>query len=327
MSTDSAVVILVSLSLSFLLSGMEAGVFAVSRLRIRHWMRTGNQSARILNRYLENSENFLWTICVGNTVTNFVAVGLFTWWLLGHFQGRPVLFGLAWTAMAFGLYAWCELLPKTLFRRYPNRLSLWMVRPYRIIHWLLSPCVAVVSWMASALLRQTGGKKFTGRLFGNRDELRLVLRESEGAVTEAERHMINRVLDLHHKTLGAVMAPLQKVCSLDAKATIAEALALCRDRGFSRIPVCSREAQGSKVIGVFSLRDALYREGLDHSLEVTQAMRPAFHLREDLKLEIALQKLQRSGHRMAIVVDDAGSDIGIISLQDVLNVIFSEVNA
>ena len=59
------------LVLSFVLSGMEAGVFALSRLRIRQQMRAGKSSARVLHGFLENPENFLWTIFVGNTVANF----------------------------------------------------------------------------------------------------------------------------------------------------------------------------------------------------------------------------------------------------------------
>src|SRR4051795_8649230 len=64
--------------LSFVLSGMEAGVFALSRLRIRQQMRAGKRSALVLHRYLENPENFLWTILVGNTVANFTILG----WLI-----------------------------------------------------------------------------------------------------------------------------------------------------------------------------------------------------------------------------------------------------
>src|SRR5512140_2222053 len=68
------------LALSFILSGMEAGVFALSRLRVRQQMRAGKGSAKVLHDYLENPENFLWTILVGNTVANFLILG----WLLAQ---------------------------------------------------------------------------------------------------------------------------------------------------------------------------------------------------------------------------------------------------
>src|SRR5262245_49809782 len=80
------------LALSFFLSGMEAGVFELSRLRIRHLMRAGQPRARVLYGYLEKPENFLWTILVGNTLANFVAVSLVVFVLHRWFAHRPGLF-------------------------------------------------------------------------------------------------------------------------------------------------------------------------------------------------------------------------------------------
>src|SRR2546429_965646 len=68
-----AAVMALSFALSFFMSGMEAGVFALSLLRIRQWMRAGKLRAKVLHGYLERPEDFLWTILVGNTLANFVA--------------------------------------------------------------------------------------------------------------------------------------------------------------------------------------------------------------------------------------------------------------
>src|SRR6266700_4961685 len=76
------IVFAICLALSFLLSGMEAGVFALSRLRVRQQMRSGRRSAKVLHHFLENPENFLWTILVGNTVANFLILG----WLIQVLQ-------------------------------------------------------------------------------------------------------------------------------------------------------------------------------------------------------------------------------------------------
>ena len=82
----------VCLGLSFILSGMEAGVFALSRLRVRQQMRAGRASARVLHQYLEHPENFLWTILVGNTVANFLILG----WTVAvlHERAGAILQGL-----------------------------------------------------------------------------------------------------------------------------------------------------------------------------------------------------------------------------------------
>ena len=78
------------LALSFVLSGMEAGVFALSRLRIRQQMRAGRRSATALHDYLEHPENFLWTILVGNTVANFLILGWLVMIMHRALSGRPV---------------------------------------------------------------------------------------------------------------------------------------------------------------------------------------------------------------------------------------------
>ena len=77
------------LVLSFLFSGMEAGVLALSRLRIRQLMRTGNPRAVVLNQFLERPENFLWTILIGNTLANFIAIGFIVALLYGWLGAQP----------------------------------------------------------------------------------------------------------------------------------------------------------------------------------------------------------------------------------------------
>lgn len=326
MSTASLIIIIASLGLSFFLSGMETGVFALSRLRIRHLMRSGRESARLLEGYLDRPEDFLWTICVGNTVSNFTAVALTTWWLLQRLGSQPALFAAAWCALAFGLYVWCELLPKMIFREFPNRLCLWMVRPYRWIHLLLSPLAAIVARAASVTLRWTGGRKFTGNLFGNREELRLVMQESGESVTDENRAVIGRVLDLQSRTVAEVMVPLEKARTVDSTATISEAVSTCQESGCSRIPVLLRRGTQRRVLGIFSLRSFLYRPAMDPSQPVTACQLNTPQFRSDLKLGLALQRLQRSGHRMVVVVDPSGVEVGILTLQDILSVIFGEVS-
>jgi Mg2+/Co2+ transporter CorB len=79
--------------LSFFMSGMEAGLLAVSRIRIRHWAREGKPRARLLLGFLEKPEDFLWTILVGNTLATFTFVSLMVWVVLGAFRVRH---GLVW---------------------------------------------------------------------------------------------------------------------------------------------------------------------------------------------------------------------------------------
>src|SRR5213594_3117532 len=89
------------LVLSFVLSGMEAAVFALSRLRIRRQMHAGRRSAKVLHDYLENPENFLWTILVGNTVANFIILGWIVKILHDALLGHPVWFVIVFALIVF----------------------------------------------------------------------------------------------------------------------------------------------------------------------------------------------------------------------------------
>src|SRR6266436_4861036 len=183
MRTDLVIWLLFAacLGLSFFLSGMEAGVFALSRLRIRQQMRAGRPSAKVLYGYLENPENFLWTILVGNTLANFLILGFVVTVLHQVLNHHHIGFILIFSLIVFLFYTFFDLLPKMLFRTYPNRLCVALARPFRFIYLLLRPMVAVVESSSRLLLRWRGGTVFTGRLFGNREELRQVMQESEQA--------------------------------------------------------------------------------------------------------------------------------------------------
>jgi len=106
------------------MSGMEAGVMALNRLRIRQWMREGKPQAPVLLEYLEHPENFLWTILVGNTLANLSAVVLIVSDLHSAVGDTPWLFWICFIAVIGLIYVIGELLPKTLFRMFPNRLCL-----------------------------------------------------------------------------------------------------------------------------------------------------------------------------------------------------------
>jgi len=313
------------LVVSFVLSGMEAGVFALSRLRIRQQMRAGRPSAKALHHYLENPENFLWTILVGNTVANCLILG----WLvvvfhavLGYYR---IAFIVVFSVAAFLLYVFFDLLPKMLFRLYPNRLCLLLARPFGVLHWILRPLVAAVETVSSLLLRWRGGKAFTGYLFGNREELRQVMQESSQALTTEERTMISHVLDLQTLTVRQVMKPIEQTVTLTAHTPVSVLLAVCREQRFTRLPVREVREGQERIVGIVALNALLYQAALDANKPLSEYMKPALFLDEDMRLEVALQRMQRSGERLAIVLGRERREIGILSLQDVLSIIFGEV--
>ena len=213
-----------------------------------------------------------------------------------------------------------------LFRLFPNRLCLSLARPFRLLHFLLQPLVAVVESFSGALLRWRGGKVFTGHLFGNREELRLVMQESAQAFTSEERAMINRVLDLQSLTVRQAMKPLDQAATVNPQTPVTDFLVISRERNLTRLPVAEARDGGQHIIGLISLNPLLFQEDLNTTKPVGDYLKPALFLEEDLRLEVALRRMQRSGQRLAIVLSRDRREIGIITLQDVLKVIFGEVS-
>jgi putative hemolysin len=328
METPWAIVLVIALSLalSFFLSGMEAGVFALSRLRIRQLMRAGKPRAKVLYGYLEEPESFLWTIFVGNTLANFAAVTLAVVVLFQRFGGRPVLFWVILWLGGFGFYALCELLPKMLFRTFPNRLCLALAGPFRLVHATLAPLVSFLNRFSHRLLRWSGGRTFTGHLFGNREELRLVMQESAQGLTSEERAMINRVLDLQHLSVGQIATALEKAATVTTLTPMDEVLRLCRERNLTRLPVWQDEGNRRRIVGVVSLKTLLYQSDLDVKRTAGDYVKPALYLGEEMRLEEALRRMQRSGQRLGIVLGRDQRELGLVSLHDILKFIFGEVS-
>jgi putative hemolysin len=321
----SWVVLSACLLLSFLLSGMEAGVFALNRLRVRRLARTGKPSAKLLQGFLENPERFLWTILVGNTLANFLILG---WtlaklheWLPGQHEWVVGIF----TAVVFLFYTFFDLLPKMLFRAHPNSWCLSAANIFRFVHFGLSPLVLIVADVSKTILKWTGGRAFTGRLFGNREEMRVVMQESSQAFTTDERAMINRVLDLQNYTVGQIATPLAKMVTVEKDMPVGEALKLAREKNFSRLPVWETRDGRRRIAGLIMVSTLLFNSALDLQQSAALHLTPALFMDEDVRLETALRRMQRAGQRLAIVLAHDSGEAGIVTLEDILKLMFGEV--
>jgi magnesium and cobalt exporter, CNNM family len=312
----------VCLATSFLFSGMEAGVFALSRLRIRQLMRKGNPRARVLYGYLENPENFLWTILVGNTLSNITVGSLGVMTLYAWLLPWPAFLLAALLMGMILFYALFELLPKMLFRLYPNRLCLLLAAPFRTIHLVLKPIISVLTLVS----RWVGGRRFTGHLFGSRDELRILMQESAQSLTSEERVMINRVMDLQNIKVDDIAIPLSKTVTATAETPALQALELIRRHGFSRLPVWDEEGPKGRLVGLATVKALLYEREIVPSEPTGPFVRPALRLAHGMRLDEALRQMQRQGHRLAIVIGSDGRETGIISLQDILRAVFGDVS-
>jgi putative hemolysin len=316
----------VCLALSFVLSGMEAGVFALNRVKLRMQARSGRRPAMRLMKFLRNPEQFLWTLFIGNTLVNFFILAWVLMMLDDWLHRWPVALWLTFAVVVFDFYTLFDLLPKTLFRAAPNRLCTALSGPVRWVHIGLRPLVKCVEWGATLLLGWRHESALSGQLFGNREELRVIMQESARGFSSDERQLINRVLDLHSVTARQLMKPMALATTLNMDTVLADALARSRERGLTRFPVWDMRGGRRSIGGMLDLDAVVYRDDLEPSGSIARFVKPAVFLGEDMPVEKALRRMRRSGQQLVVVVDRQQRELGILAMQDVLRRIFGEVD-
>jgi CBS domain containing-hemolysin-like protein len=319
-------VLMLALGVAFLLSGMESGVFTLSRFRIRRLARQGDRRAVRLQHYLDHPERFLWTILIGNTLAAWVVITLVTLQLEQWLGAEPMLFMPAVGTVLFLLYVFADLFPKLLFRRLPNRLCLAGVGSFRLVDAALAPVVGAAEVIANRLSRVPGGRAaLPGRLPGSRAELRQVMQDSSSSLSREEMVMINRILDLQNLRVRDVMTPMDRAVTLDAGLAVSALLDLVRERHVSYIPLWKGTGAARRVLGVVALSSVLYEENIDPATPLEQLVQPAMFLDETVRLEDALRVIQRGRQRLAVVLNAQRAESGVITLNDILRVMFGEL--
>jgi CBS domain containing-hemolysin-like protein len=306
---------------AFVFAGLEAGFFALNHLRIRQQMRAGNRRAALLHSYIASPERYLRTILAGN------AVSLVTMVLSGFALLQRWLSGPNWLLLTASIAAiWfafiCRLLPRVLFRAYPNRLSISFAPVFRLCERLLWP-LAWVAQTLTDLITSSAARHIGGHVYGSRDELRLTMHETPG-LTPDERAMIHRVLDLQDLTVQQISVPISKVTAVNADTPVARILEIYKERGLSRMPVWKQNG-ANRIIGIVDLNSILFDEIIDERKTAAEYVSVCPRFAAGTRLEIALRELQRTNQRLGVVLDRHGAESGIVSLQDILKVIFGEV--
>jgi CBS domain containing-hemolysin-like protein len=300
-------VLLIAMVLSFLFSGMESAVLSVSRVRVRHAADTDGRAKTLLG-LLADREAVLGTVTVANHIANVVAFGLIVWQLV-QWQGRwgyVVGFGLALP----GFVVLLELLPKTLFRRYPFR----MLR-------MLVPLLSVVAWFRypfKAIGRMTALPDDEGEVsYGSRDELKRLVSSmaQEKLLSAPSARLMERVLDLRRINAQAVMVPLTEIVAVTPDMSVTMAAQIARQHGLSVLPVLDREGHFTCVFAAASVPPDAPEDRL-----VRQLMRPLEQVQKHWTALNVLQRLRRRGQSAALVVDNIrdGHPIGFVTEEDLL---------
>jgi len=314
-------IIVIALALTAFFSGMEMAFIAANRVRLRHVAEAGNRAA---GRYLEafrRPERVLSTSMMGVTIAHIVASSAATWALipyLGTWAAIAVTAALTPLMLVFG-----EVIPKAVAREWATVIVRYLYPLIELASRILAPLTWGANVLVSGALGLVGLRSASSRQFVSREELKVLLQlePEEADVTVIEAEMIDKIFDLGEKTVREIMVPLVDVVALPGSAPPDDAVQVIADRGFSRIPVYTDRA--FNLVGVVTAMDLLRRGAAAQDLRTL--MRPAHYVPESKRIDDLLREMQKGRIQLAVVVDEYGGAVGIVTVEDIVEQIVGEI--
>jgi len=317
-------ILIIALILCGLASASETALTSVSRIKLRNLVEEGDQKAIQIERLLAEPNTFLSTILIVNSVAVIVASSMATVLALRFSMTLGELISTILISLVVLIF--CEITPKTAALQNPMRWARVMVGPVRRTAWLLHPIVLSLGAITNFLVRLTGGQMKRRGPFVTEEELRLLVTvgEKEGVLEEEETEMIHSIFEFADTTVREVMIPRIDMVTLESDATVDEAVDLALQGGFSRIPVYEEDLDN--IIGVLYTKDMLkqLREG-HNNLPVKDLVRAAYFVPETKKLDDLLREIQQKRIHMVIVVDEYGSVVGLVTIEDLVEEIVGDI--
>ena len=322
----SAIAVLLILSAFF--SGSETALTAASRPLMHQLERNGDRRARMINRLYEKKERLIGAILLGNNLVNIMASALATGFLIGVFGEAGIAY--ATISMTLLILIFSEILPKTYALRDANRVALASAPIVNALVFALAPATGAVHLVVRAVFRLFGvAFDATEALGSSAAELRgaIDLHAGKGGAVEQERAMLRSILDLAEVEVGEIMVHRKTVVMIEADQPAAAVVDEVLASPFTRVPLW--RGQPENIVGVLhskALLKALHAAGgnLDGLDILALAAKPWF-IPESTSLLDQLQAFRKRHEHFALVVDEYGSLMGIVTLEDILEEIVGDI--
>ncbi len=332
---SSLLIILSCICLEGLFSGGELAFVASDVNKMRQKANMGSHSAKVALRLLEKPDWFLSTTLSGTGLCVVTSTSLATALFISAFglAKGPML---AVAVMIPTLLILGEIIPKSIFQQHAEFVAMRLSWFIWVSSWLLFPMVFIISAISRGAIRiSTGEKDIVSSPYITKDGLKYILRHrsEESDILVTEREMIRNIIDFFEVTADKIMVPLSAMTSLPVTATLREAVQLASEKKYLRIPVY--RDQIFNIIGIlhyFDLLEALHgrasnRPSLSGGETIESYIKPVVYYIPETKLakELLVELLIR-GERMAVVVDEYGGALGIVTIEDILEEVVGEID-
>ncbi len=314
------------LVLSAFFSSTETALMSVNRYRLRHLAREGHRGARLAELLLRRPDRLIGIILLGNNLVNIGAASLVTLVSLRIGGESAVAAGTLMLTVIVLIFA--EVAPKTLAATHPMRLALPAAFIYYPLLKIVYPVVWVLNLLANGVLWLLGMRDGDARGAAlSTEELKTVVAEAGAMIPRRHRNMLLSILDLEKMTVDDVMVPRADIVGLDLADPWDEVLAALQASRHSRLVVW--EGDIDNIVGLLNLRTIvadLASGRLDESILRGRLFEPQF-VPEGSSLNRQLVEFQRTGKRLALVVDEYGDIQGLVSIEDILREIVGELGS
>lgn len=326
-STAEWIAIALCLVFSALFSASETALTALSPAKVRQMLETDAERFSRFDLWLKEPNRVLTTILIGNNLVNILASALATDIAKTIFQSGGV--AIAVGVMTLLILISGEIVPKTYAKYHAEQLANQVLPLIRLAYISFFPFTLVLTKIASFTVRLFGGKvEHTGPFVSEADiEYMIDLGTREGVLGEEKEKLFQSILEFDDITIREIMVPRISMLALAHDAEPAEVLELAHNSPHSRIPVY--EEQLDNVVGILYLRDLFRTYTANGESELSkwqEILRPAYFVTGMMKIPMLLSEFKKRKKHIAIVVDEFGGTMGMVTMEDILEEIVGEIH-
>lgn len=314
-------VLVVLVLLSAFFSASETAISTVNRIRMRNYADEGNKKAQKVIHMADNYDRTLSTILVGNNIVNITFASLSTMLFTNLFGVSGV--GIATLVSTIVVLIFGEILPKSMAKEFADTFALTVAYPLYWIMLVLTPVVYIFIGIKKGIMRIFKPQK--KQVSVTEQELKYIIEEieDEGVLEKQESELVRSALDFDEITAEEILTPRVDVVSVEADASTETIKDLFIEEHYSRIPVY--EDSIDNIIGVLYSKDffTAYVKGTEFSIR--DMLQSVIFIPPSKKISELFSELQKSKSHLAVVTDQYGGNMGIVTLEDILEELVGEI--
>ncbi len=314
------IIIIASIIMSAFFSASETAFSSLNRIRVKSMAEKGNKRAALVLRLAENYDSLLSTILIGNNIVNIASASLATV-LFVKLMGEELGPGLSTAVTTVAVLIFGEVTPKSIAKESPESFAMFSAPFLKALMTLLTPFnYAFTQWkkLLSRVIRPSGQSGITG------EELLSIVEEAreEGGIDEQEDMLIHSALEFTERDASDVLTPRMDITAVSTDDSEEEVARLFEDTAYSRLPVF--EGTIDHIVGIIYQKD-FYSRVYRREGKMDDIIRPALFVPQNKRIGALLRELQSAKIHMAVVLDEYGGTVGIVTLEDILEELVGEI--